>query len=105
MATPFDQNKHISLVDRIARNLLVGRLSFLIILELGIYEEVKDFYVSNVNPGTSHDTSEFAVTSISCWWNAVGINAFPATKRITSRVMAAGAMAPRAATENTNCNS
>lgn len=35
-----------------------------------------------VNLGTSHDTSEFAVTSISCWWNAVGKNAFPGAKRI-----------------------
>ena len=35
-----------------------------------------------VNLGTSHDTSEFAVTSISCWWNAVGKNLFPAAKRI-----------------------
>ena len=35
-----------------------------------------------VNLGTSHDTSEFAVTSISCWWNAVGKNAFPAAERI-----------------------
>lgn len=35
-----------------------------------------------VNLGTSHDTSEFAVTSISCWWNAVGKNAFPNAKRI-----------------------
>lgn len=35
-----------------------------------------------VNLGTSHDTSEFAVTSISCWWNAVGKNTFPTAKRI-----------------------
>ncbi len=35
-----------------------------------------------VNLGTSHDTSEFAVTSISCWWNAVGKNTFPAAERI-----------------------
>ena len=35
-----------------------------------------------VNLGTSHDTSEFAVTSISCWWNAIGKNTFPDAKRI-----------------------
>ena len=35
-----------------------------------------------VNLGTSHDTPEFAATSISCWWNAIGKNAFPAAKRI-----------------------
>ncbi len=35
-----------------------------------------------VNLGTSHDASEFAVTSISCWWNAVGKNTFPAAKRM-----------------------
>ena len=35
-----------------------------------------------VNLGTSHDTSEFAVTSISCWWNAIGKNTFPGARRI-----------------------
>ncbi len=35
-----------------------------------------------VNLGTSHDTSEFAVSSISCWWNAVGKNNFRGAKRI-----------------------
>ncbi len=44
-------------------------------------------YVLNNNtgfviPGTGHDTSEFAVTSISCLWNAVGKNTFPTAKRI-----------------------
>lgn len=35
-----------------------------------------------VNLGTSHDTPEFAATSISCWWNAFFPMAFPAAKRI-----------------------
>ena len=35
-----------------------------------------------INLGTSHDTSEFAVTSISCWWNSIGKNTFPTAKRI-----------------------
>lgn len=35
-----------------------------------------------INLGTSHDTSEFAVSSISYWWNAVGKNSFPDAKRI-----------------------
>lgn len=35
-----------------------------------------------VNLGNSHDTSEFTVTSISCWWNAGRENTFPAAKRI-----------------------
>ena len=35
-----------------------------------------------VNLGISHDTSEFAVSSISYWWKAIGKNNFPNTKRI-----------------------
>ena len=35
-----------------------------------------------VNLGTNHDTSEFAVTSISYWWNAIGKNTFPEARRI-----------------------
>ena len=35
-----------------------------------------------VNVGTSHDTSEFAVESISRWWEAVGKHTFPNCKRI-----------------------
>ena len=35
-----------------------------------------------VNLGISHDTSEFAVSSISYWWNAVGKNNFQGTKRL-----------------------
>jgi hypothetical protein len=35
-----------------------------------------------VNLGTSHDTSEFAVESISRWWETVGKNTFPDTKKI-----------------------
>jgi hypothetical protein len=35
-----------------------------------------------VNVGTSHDTSEFAVESISRWWETVGKRTFPNTTRI-----------------------
>ena len=35
-----------------------------------------------INLGISHDTSEFAVSSISYWWDAVGKNNFPDAKRI-----------------------
>ena len=35
-----------------------------------------------VNVGTSHDTSEFAVESISRWWETVGKHTFPNSKKI-----------------------
>ena len=35
-----------------------------------------------VNLGTSHDTSEFAVESISRWWETVGKNTFPESKKL-----------------------
>jgi len=35
-----------------------------------------------VNIGTSHDTSEFAVESISRWWETVGKHTFPEQKKI-----------------------
>ena len=35
-----------------------------------------------VNVGTSHDTSEFAVESISRWWETLGKHTFPNSKRI-----------------------
>jgi transposase len=35
-----------------------------------------------VNVGTSHDTSEFAVESISRWWEAVGKHTFPGCNKI-----------------------
>ena len=35
-----------------------------------------------VNVGTSHDTSEFAVESISRWWETVGKHTFPNAKKI-----------------------
>jgi hypothetical protein len=35
-----------------------------------------------VNVGTSHDTSEFAVESISRWWETVGKHTFPHNKKI-----------------------
>lgn len=54
--------------------------------ELGNVAPYEVYVLNNntgfVNLGTSHDTSEFAVTSISCWWNAVGKNTFPTAKRI-----------------------
>jgi hypothetical protein len=38
--------------------------------------------VGFVNVGTSHDTSEFAVESISRWWETVGKHTFPKSGRI-----------------------
>jgi len=38
--------------------------------------------VGFVNVGTSHDTSEFAVESISRWWEAVGKHTFPNAKKL-----------------------
>jgi hypothetical protein len=35
-----------------------------------------------VNVGTSHDTSEFAVESVSRWWEAVGKHTFPGSGKI-----------------------
>jgi hypothetical protein len=35
-----------------------------------------------VNVGTNHDTSEFAVESISRWWESVGKHTFPNSKKI-----------------------
>lgn len=35
-----------------------------------------------VNVGTSHDTSEFAVESISCWWGAIGKHTFAGAKKL-----------------------
>ena len=35
-----------------------------------------------VNIGTSHDTAEFAVESISRWWDTVGKNTFPNTEKL-----------------------
>ena len=38
--------------------------------------------VGFVNVGTSHDTSEFAVESISRWWETVGKHTFPNAKKL-----------------------
>jgi hypothetical protein len=38
--------------------------------------------VGFVNVGTSHDTSEFAVESISRWWDAVGKHTYPDAKML-----------------------
>jgi transposase len=35
-----------------------------------------------INLGTSHDTSEFAVESISRWWETIGKNTFPESKEL-----------------------
>ena len=54
--------------------------------ELGKISPYGVYNVNNnigfVNVGTSHDTSEFAVESISRWWEAVGKHTFPDSKRI-----------------------
>jgi hypothetical protein len=46
----------------------------------GIYNVNKN--TGFVNIGTSHDTSEFAVESISRWWESVGKNTFPHAKTL-----------------------
>jgi hypothetical protein len=54
--------------------------------ELGKISPYGVYNVNNntgfVNVGTSHDTSEFAVESISRWWEVVGKHTFPACGRI-----------------------
>jgi hypothetical protein len=46
----------------------------------GVYNVNKN--VGFVNAGTSHDTGEFAVESISRWWETVGKHTFPRAKRL-----------------------
>ncbi|MDR1604434.1 MAG: ISAzo13 family transposase [Gracilibacteraceae bacterium] len=46
----------------------------------GIY--IVDNNTGFVNVGTRHDTSEFAVESVSRWWDTVGKHTFPKTKRL-----------------------
>jgi hypothetical protein len=54
--------------------------------ELGKISPYGVYNVNNnvgfVNVGTSHDTSEFAVESISRWWEAVGKHTFPHAKKL-----------------------
>jgi len=54
--------------------------------ELGKISPYGVYNVNNnvgfVNVGTSHDTSEFAVESISRWWETVGKHTFPRSKRV-----------------------
>jgi hypothetical protein len=54
--------------------------------ELGKISPYGVYTVNNntgfVNVGTSHDTSEFAVESISRWWETVGKHTFPYSKKI-----------------------
>ena len=56
------------------------------IKELGKISPYGVYNVNNntgfVNVGTSHDTSEFAVESISRWWETVGKHTFPDSKKI-----------------------
>jgi len=56
------------------------------IKELGKISPYGVYTVNNnlgfVNVGTSHDTSEFAVESISRWWETVGKHTFPDSRRI-----------------------
>jgi hypothetical protein len=57
-----------------------------LIEELGKISPYRVYNVNNntgfVNLGTSHDTSEFAVESISRWWEIVGKHTFPDSNRI-----------------------
>jgi len=54
--------------------------------ELGQIAPYGIYIVNNnigfVNVGTSHDTSEFAVESISRWWETVGKHTFPTAKKL-----------------------
>jgi len=56
------------------------------IKELGKISPYGIYTVNNnvgfVNLGTSHDTSEFAVESISRWWEVVGKRTFPRAKKL-----------------------
>jgi hypothetical protein len=56
------------------------------IKELGKIAPYGVYLVNNnvgfVNVGTSHDTSEFAVESISRWWEALGKHTFPNAKKL-----------------------
>jgi hypothetical protein len=56
------------------------------IKELGKIAPYGVYNVNNnvgfVNVGTSHDTSEFAVESISRWWETLGKHTYPSTKRL-----------------------
>jgi len=56
------------------------------IKELGKISPYGVYNINNnvgfVNVGTSHDTSEFAVESISRWWETVGKHTFPDSKRV-----------------------
>jgi hypothetical protein len=43
---------------------------------------VYDLPCNEVNVGSDHDASQFAVSSIRAWWNEVGGNAYPHARRI-----------------------
>lgn len=51
-----------------------------IIAPYGVYN--LNHNIGFVNVGTSHDTAEFAVESISRWWETVGKKTFPKAKKI-----------------------
>jgi hypothetical protein len=56
------------------------------IAELGKISPYGVYVLNNnigfVNLGTSHDTAEFAVNSISRWWEVIGKNSFPKAKKL-----------------------
>jgi hypothetical protein len=59
----------------------------------GIYDEAhNDGYVVI---GTSHETPDFAVAAIRCWWRAVGRSRYPAAKRLLIQADGGGANASR----------
>jgi hypothetical protein len=49
-----------------------------------------------VNLGVSHDTSEFAVESISRWWETIGNNTFPESKKLNINCDCGGSNGNRA---------
>jgi len=49
-----------------------------------------------VNLGVSHDTSEFAVESISRWWETIGYNTFPEAKKLNINCDCGGSNGNRA---------
>jgi hypothetical protein len=59
----------------------------------GIYDVNRD--EGFVNVGTSHDTGEFAVSSIRAWWRTMGRKAYPKAKRILIVADAGGSNSTR----------
>jgi len=69
------------------------------IKELGQISPYGVYNVNNnvgfVNVGTSHDTSEFAVESISRWWEALGKHTFPNAKSLYITCDSGGSNSPK----------